>query len=280
MVPNRTGLIAVRIVGLAAQVRRRLDPIWPAWRYRLFAVAWLAAFLLTCNVYLLATVMPAAVRSLSSKVGAVETALVLSPLVTAALLPASRRLELLRGRRRVMSWSLVVYGGGLIVAAARVSATMLILGFAAICGLAGAPPLAGPWAAVAPGFGPPRPPVDVLHRCPAAGSERSSPQGALISRQQACCVAQRAVRQTAIHRRAPREPGRRHRDGGNPLPPAALLPVGPGPGQTPSRIGRRAVRPWRHHRQRGGAPAAPRRPPRPPAPAALIPVTPPRHPSP
>src|SRR5260370_32955256 len=123
MVPNRTGLIAVRIVGLAAQVRRRLDPIWPAWRYRLFAVAWLAAFLLTCNVYLLATVMPAAVRSLSSKVGAVETALVLSPLVTAALLPASRRLGWLRGRRPVLSSSPLVYGrGALLPAATRAAA--------------------------------------------------------------------------------------------------------------------------------------------------------------
>jgi len=172
MVPNRTGLIAVRIVGLAAQVRRRLDPIWPAWRYRLFAVAWLAAFLLTCNVYLLATVMPAAVRSLSSKVGAVETALVLSPLVTAALLPASRRLELLRGRRRVMSWSLVVYGGGLIVAAASVSATMLILGFAAICGLAGAPLVAGAWSAVDDVFGPQRRAIGItlLGTAPVAGT--------------------------------------------------------------------------------------------------------------
>lgn len=144
MVTVRGWLIAIRL----ASVRDRLAQagfLDPPWWSRHGVALWLSTFLLTCNLYLLATVMPAVVRSLHVGVSAVEAALILFPLIAGLLVPVGRQVLGAYGRRRVINGAAIMFGAGLLLAAGSVSAAMLIVGYSLVGGMAGAVLLAAAW---------------------------------------------------------------------------------------------------------------------------------------
>ena len=147
MVTIRGWLTAVRLGFLRDRIQRSglLDQ---PWRSRTAVVLWLAAFMLTCNLYLLATDLSAAVRGLGTSVSAVETALILFPLLAGLGVPAGRALVDAYGRERAARWALAVFGAGLLVTAASPWIAVVVAAYAITGGAAGAVILAAAWSLV------------------------------------------------------------------------------------------------------------------------------------
>lgn len=127
---------------------RRSGLLEPPWRSRTTVVLWVSAFMLTCNLYLLATDLSAAVRNLGTSVSAVETALILFPVLTGLGVPAGRRLVDAYGRERAARWALAVFGAGLLITAASPWIGLVVAAYAILGGAAGAVVLAATWSLV------------------------------------------------------------------------------------------------------------------------------------